>query len=144
MCGAFLFKVVDVAKHLTDKQRKQIIADYVEIGSYRAVALKHKISDKTVKAVVISDPETARKTEQKKEQNTADILAFMDGKKEDVCEIISLYLEYLRKPEKLERANILTIATSLGIIIDKFTATSKNDQALQKLDEMLNKIGGVI
>lgn len=133
-----------MAKHLTDRQKKQIIADYVEIGSYRAVALKHKISDKTVKAVVISDPETARKTEQKKEQNTADILAFMDGKKEDVCEIISLYLEYLRKPEKLERANILTIATSLGIVIDKFTATSKNDQALQKLDEMLNKIGGVI
>ena len=137
-------EVVEVAKHLTDKQKKQIIADYVELGSYAAVARKHRISDKTVKSVVISDPETTRKSEQKKEQNTADILAFMDGKKQDVCSIISLYLKALQDPDKLSRASLQSIATSLAIIIDKLTDTDKNDQAMQKLEEMLDKIGGVI
>ena len=133
-----------MAKHLTDKQKKKIIADYAELGTYAAVARKHKVSEQTIKRVVKADPKTAEKVGQKKEQNTADILSFMDGKKKDVCDIISLYLEYLQDPKKLDRASVQSIATSLGIIIDKFTATDQNDQAMKKLDEMLDKIGGVI
>ena len=78
-----------MAKHLTDRQKKKIIADYAECGVYAQVARKHKVSLDTVKRTVLNDPETAEKTRQKKEQNTADILAFMDGKKQDVCDIIS-------------------------------------------------------
>ena len=61
-----------MAARLTDKQKKKIIADYVELGSYSAVARKHKISDKTVKSVVLSDPEFTRKSEDKKEENCVD------------------------------------------------------------------------
>lgn len=110
-----------MAKHLTDRQKKKIIADYAECGVYAQVARKHKVSLDTVKRTVLNDPETAEKTRQKKEQNTADILAFMDGKKQDVCDIIALYLQHLQDPEKLRRASVQSIATSLGIIIDKFT-----------------------
>ena len=88
-----------MAKHLTDRQKKKIIADYAELGSYRAVARKHKISDGTVKRICERDPETTQNIAQKKNENTADILAFMDGKKETVCDIISLYLEYLKDPK---------------------------------------------
>ena len=135
-------EVVEVAKHLTDKQKKQIIADYVELGSYAAVARKHKVSDKTVKSVVISDPETTRKSEQKKEQNTADILAFMEGKKQDVCDIISLYLEYLKDPDKLERASVQSIATSLGIVIDKFTKDAEKQADTSLFENIVKAAGG--
>ena len=74
-----------MAARLTDKKKKKIIADYMELGSYAATARKHKVSDRTVKAVVLADPETARKYEQKKEQNTTDILAHMEKRKRDVC-----------------------------------------------------------
>ena len=37
-----------MAARLTDKQKKKIIADYVQLGSYNAVAKKHKIADSTV------------------------------------------------------------------------------------------------
>lgn len=40
---------------LTDKQRKQIVADYVELGSYAAVAKKHGVADTTVKRAVEQD-----------------------------------------------------------------------------------------
>lgn len=133
-----------MAKHLTDKQKKQIIADRAENMSIRQLSQKYKVSTTTIQRVIKENPEVTQIVTQKKNENTADILAFMEGKKQDVCDIISLYLEYLKDPNKLERASVQSIATSLGIIIDKFTATDQNDQAMKKLDEMLDKIGGVI
>ena len=49
-----------MAKHLTDREKKKIIADYAECGNYSQVARKHKVSFDTVKRVVISDPETVK------------------------------------------------------------------------------------
>lgn len=130
-----------MAKHLTDRQKKKMIADYAELGSYRAVARKHKVSDGTVKRICERDLETTQKIAQKKEQNTADILSFMDGKKETVCDIISLYLEYLQDPQKLDKASVQSIATSLGIIIDKFTRDAER-QADTSLFENIAKAAG--
>lgn len=133
-----------MAKHLTDLQKKQIIADYATLGTYAAVARKHGVTVNTIKKAVSENPETAKKCKQKKEENTADILQYMEGQKDDVCNIISLYLSALQDPKRLDRASVQSIATSLGIIIDKFSAMSKNDQAVKKLDEVLDRIGGVI
>lgn len=130
-----------MAKHLTDRQKKKMIADYAELGSYRAVARKHKVSDGTVKRICERDLETTQKIAQKKNENTADILAFMDGKKETVCDIISLYLEYLQDPQKLDKASVQSIATSLGIIIDKFTRDAEK-QADTSLFENIAKAAG--
>lgn len=131
-----------MAKHLTDRQKKKIIADYAECGVYAQVARKHKVSLDTVKRTVLNDPETAEKTRQKKEQNTADILAFMDGKKQDVCDIIALYLQHLRDPEKLRRASVQSIATSLGIIIDKFTQGAEKKPETALFESIVKAAGG--
>ena len=52
---------------LSDKKNAQIVADYIECGSYRKVAKKHGISDKTVKSIVQSDSEFPQKYAHKKE-----------------------------------------------------------------------------
>ena len=119
--GTEIREVVGLAKHLTDKQKKRIIADYATLGTYSAVARKHRVSVDTVKRVVLRDPETVEKTKEKKEQNTADILQYMEDQKQDVCAIIGLYLKALQDPGRLDRASVQSIAISLGIIIDKFT-----------------------
>ncbi len=111
-----------MAKHLTDKQRKRINADYRELGSLNAVAKLHGVSRQTVKNIVMQDTEIGQKLQQKKEQNTADILAYMESKKTDVCLIIEKYLEEMTDEEKLKKTPLNQIATSLGIIIDKFTS----------------------
>lgn len=108
---------------LTDKQRKQIIADYVELGSYAAVAKKHGVADTTVKRAVEQDLQTLRIADHKKESNTADILAHMDAKKDTVNEIIDKALNVLNDEVKLSRSSPMQIATMLGIVIDKFTGT---------------------
>ena len=50
----------------------------------------------------------------------------------------------MRDPAKIKRAGVVQLATALGIVIDKYTMTAKNEQAMQKLDEVMEKIGGVI
>ena len=54
------------------------------------------------------------------------------------------YLAAMRDPAKIKRAGVVQLATALGIVIDKYTMTAKNEQAMQKLDEVMEKIGGVI
>ena len=110
-----------MAARLTDKQKKKILADYVECGSYNATAKKHGISDNTVRKIVKENSDIARKCEQKKEQNTLDMLAYMDSRKEQAQSVIDDYLKALANPEKIESAKLSEIATALGIVVDKFT-----------------------
>lgn len=116
-------KVVAVgAQRLTDKQKKKIIADYVQLQSYRAAARQNGVSDATVRKIVKGDPESSQKCALKKEENAQDMLSYMDSKKERVQEIIDVYLGALTDPEKLEGATLQQITTALGTLIDKWTA----------------------
>ena len=55
-----------MAARLTDKQKKKIIADYTENGSYRATARMNGVSTDTVKRIVLADGEIVQKATQKK------------------------------------------------------------------------------
>lgn len=121
-----------MANRLTDKQKKKIIADYVECENYSAVSRKYKISATTVKKLVLSDKESVRKCEHKKEKNSQDMLNYMETKKVDAMSFIDLALKEMMKEEKLERSSIQALATSIGIIIDKF-APSDNANETRKV-----------
>lgn len=121
-----------MAARLTDKQKKKIIADYVQLGSYNAVAKKHKVADSTVKRIVLADSEMQKKAEQKKKENTADILKYMESQKQVICEIIGNGLAVLNDPAKLAEATPSQITTALGTLIDKWTmvnGSGNNGQA---------------
>ena len=110
-----------MAKRLTDRQKKKIIADYIELDSYRATAKRNGVSTDTVKRIVLADGEIVQKATQKKEQNIAEMLAYMDSRKEQAQEIIDNYLRALADPAKIEVAKLSEIATAMGIVVDKFT-----------------------
>jgi len=112
-----------MANRLTDKQKKKIVADYLELGSYNAVAKIHGVSRQTVKNIVTSDTEIGRKLQQKKAENTADILAYMESQRGLVCEIIGKGLTILNDEEKLREATPAQITTALGTLIDKWGAS---------------------
>lgn len=113
-----------MAARLTDKQKKKIIADYVELGSYNAVAKKNKVSKDSVRRTVMNSNDFAQKAQHKKEENTADILSYMDRQKERVCDIIDIALETL--PEKIINARTASeVTTALGTLIDKFAPRDK-------------------
>ena len=131
-----------MAERLTDEQIKRIIADFVESNNYSATARKNGRAVNTVKKYVLADEEIAEKCKQKKEQNTLDMLEYMDSRKGQAQ---GTYLAALADPEKLDSASLQQIATALGILVDKFTKTTPaSENALAKLDEVLKEIGGVV
>lgn len=131
-------------RQLTDKERKQMVADYVTTQNYRKVAAKWGVSDATVRKWVMQDGATLKKCEQKREQNTQDVLEHMDAQKDAIIGLLDSYVAALCDPGKISKASILQLATALGIIIDKYTITTKNETSLRKLDEIMDRIGGVI
>ena len=114
-----------MAARLTDKQKKKIVADYVELGSYNAVSKIHGVSRQTVKNIVTNDTDIRQKLQRKKEENTADIIAYMESKRGVVCEIIDKGLDVLNSEDKLAEATPAQITTALGTLIDKWTTTQK-------------------
>lgn len=130
-----------MAARLTDKQKKKIIADYVEMGSFNAAAKANGVSRNTVKAVVMADSEVSQKAAQKKEQNTVDMLAYMEKRKKEAQEVIDDYLKALADPNKIEMAKLSEVATAMGIVIDKFVNTPiKNQLDRQKLELEIVKV----
>lgn len=110
-----------MAARLTDRQKKKIIADYVQLGSYNATAKANGVSLNTVKNIVQGNAEIAEMCNRKKDENTADILAYMESKRNAVCDIIEVGLAVL--PDKIQTAKSASeVTTALGTLIDKFTA----------------------
>ena len=105
---------------LTDKQKKKIIADYVDNGNYSETARINKVDEKTVRRIVKSDDDFPKKALEKKQQNTQDILEYMDKTKEKRKKVIDLCLEKMEERlNKDELMNIKDIATAYGVLVDK-------------------------
>ena len=106
---------------LTDKQKKKIIADYMENGNYRETGRINNVSDNTVRDIVNKDQNTSEKLAQKKEENTKDILEYMDSIVKDQKEVIDLSLKVLK--DKLSNPDLFTnirdVAIVYGTIFDK-------------------------
>lgn len=128
-----------MAARLTDRQKKKIVAEYIELGSYNAVAKKNGVSNHTVKRIVMETPEISKKIQQKKDENTADILAYMESKRPIVCEIIEKGLAVLNDPDKLAAATPSQITTALGTLIDKWTDNKQMNNERQSEDDPITK-----
>lgn len=125
-----------MAARLTDWQKNKILADYVQLGSYRAVGKMNNVSDTTVRNLVLADPDTLKACEQKKKENVVDVFAYMETQKSLVCSFIGKGLELLNDPEKLEKATLSQITTAMGTIIDKWTLVGKETGEADKDDEL--------
>ena len=79
-----------MAARLTDKQKKKIVADYLECQSVNLAARKNGVSWDSAKKALEEAGEIEKKLEQKKEENTADILAYMESRRQAVCDIIEV------------------------------------------------------
>lgn len=136
-----------MAARITDRKRKKIVADYLELGSYNAAAKQNGVSDTTVRRIVLESGEIAEKMEQKKAENTADVLAYMESQRGVVCEIIGKGLAALNDPDKLAMASPAQITTALGTLIDKWAMVSggaadeiKEDGLSKSLKELAEEL----
>ena len=136
-----------MAARLTDRQKKKILADYVQTNNYCATAKVNGVSATTVKNLVRANADIVEKCEQKKEENTADVMEYMNDHKDLVCSFIGKGLEMLNDPEKLAAANLSQITTAMGTLIDKWAMISggpsdngKEDELSKSLREMAEEL----
>lgn len=136
-----------MAARLTDRKKKKIVADYLETESYNAAAKKNGVCGQTVRRVVEESQGITENLKRKKEQNTTDILAYMESKRDIVCEILGKGLDALNSPDKLAEATPAQITTALGTLIDKWTAisggpadTTEEDGLSQSLRELAEEL----
>lgn len=136
-----------MAARLTDRQKKKIVADYLECQSVNLAAKRNGVSWDSAKKALEEAGEIEKKLEQKKDENTADILAYMESQRGLVCEIIGKGLTALNDPEKLAEATPAQITTALGTLIDKWASISggpadkvKEDGLSQSLRELAEEL----
>jgi len=135
---------------LTDKQKKKIIADYIECGNYSEVARMNGVNVSTVKRLVDSgyDKDLQEKAKQKKEENTQSTIEYMQTQHDTKKRILDKILKAIeQKSDNIDMfTNIKDLATAYGIILDKelkvleLQKNNANSKELSKVEELLNKI----
>lgn len=133
---------------LTDKDKKNIIADYIDCGNYSEVARKYNISVTAVKKIVDADKDSLEKFKQKKEENTQSTIEYMQTQHETKKRILDKILTAIEtKAEDVDMfTNIKDLATAYGIILDKelkvleLQRGNANNEELNKVKELLGKI----
>lgn len=130
-----------MAKRLTDKEKKQIIAYYIECQNLRETARKFNVQASTVKRIIEKDDETQKeikqKATQKKQENTKNILQELDKTKEKRINLLNKMIDKME--EKVDNVDMFTnvkdLATAYGIIVDKdmkFAELSKDKEENEK------------
>ena len=106
---------------LTDKQKKKIIADYIENQNYSLTGRINKVDTETVRRIVKADREFAKKSELKKEKDTQDILEYMNDITQGQKKVINLSLEVITEmlEKRDKRLTGRDIAMIYGVIFDK-------------------------
>ncbi len=125
---------------LTDKQKKKIIAETVQGATRQALATKYDVSMSTIQRVLNNDPALTEKVKKKKEENLVSVFAFMDTKKETVCDLIDKLLVAMNDPEKIKATPLSQLATTMGIVIDKYTATESMQPSNNKENNLFEAL----
>lgn len=107
-------------RRIEQERRMKILADYTLEGSYRAAARKNGVSPDTVRRIVRENPDMVKVADTQKNARARDVMSYMQGKADTVCEIIGNGLGVLSDPERMQEAKLRDIATMLGILIDKW------------------------
>lgn len=124
---------------LTDKQKKKIIADFVENNNYSETARMNNVSEYTVRKICKdnNNKEIKEKIEQKKEENTKSMLEMITETNNKRLQVISKLVDAIDdKAEKIDAfTNVKDLASAYGILIDKELKFAE----MQKLNLESNK-----
>ena len=133
---------------LTDLEKQQIIADYIETQNYSEVAKKYNRSVETIRNVVKDNKDVGEKLKQKKEENTQSTIEYMQTQHESKKRILDKILKAIEeKADNIDMfTNIKDLATAYGIILDKelkvLELNKKNDNSedLEKVKDIMVSI----
>lgn len=106
---------------INDLDKKKIIGRYVECQNYSEVAREFNTSVTTVRKIISNNNESLKKFQQKKEENTKNVLAEMSKRSQKKITILDKLLDGIdKKASQIDAfTNVKDLATAYGILIDK-------------------------
>ncbi len=128
---------------LTDRQRKQIIAEYASGDiSQRELAERYQVTQKTI-SKILSTEEVRQKVSDKKEENTRSMLEFLDEQKSTAQSLMQKLLK--ASEEDIEKASLRDKMGALKILSEVFAQTRGTEDrdekaALDKIVEGLKEL----
>lgn len=133
---------------LTDLEKQQIIADYIETQNYSEVAKKYNRSVETIRNVVKDNKDVGEKLKQKKQENTQSTIEYMQTQHESKKRILDKILKAIEeKADNIDKfTNIKDLATAYGIILDKelkvleLNRKNENNEDLEKVKDIMVSI----
>ena len=115
---------------LTDRQRKQIIADYAGGGiSQRELAERYQVTQKTI-SKILSTTEVRQKESEKKEENTRSMLEYLDEQKGKAQGLIGKLLD--ASEEDIKKASLRDKMGAIKILSEVFGGNKDNELANDK------------
>ena len=109
---------------LTDKQRKQIIAEYVDGKSQSELARNYNVSQQSI-SKILKNTDVVESCKNKKMENTLSMLAYYDSKKDIAQRLTDKALTAIEG--KIDKSNIKELAGLIKIIRDCFITEVKTD-----------------
>lgn len=117
---------------LTDRQRKKIIAEYVNADgkiSQQQLAEKYGVSRQAI-SKILNTTEGCERLQQKKEENTLSMLEFMEQQKDQAQTLMQKILSCAEVD--IEKASLRDKMGAFKILSEAFTATTNDNQKTEK------------
>lgn len=115
---------------LTDRQRKQIIADYAGGGiSQRELAERYQVTQKTI-SKILSTTEVRQKVSEKKEENTRSMLEYLDEQKGKAQGLIGRLLD--ASEEDIKKASLRDKMGAIKILSEVFVGNKDSEMNSDK------------
>lgn len=125
---------------INDLQHKQMIAMFAEHQNYSRVARAFDVSVTTARRHIKGDEETTKKVQQKKAENMAAVLEHMTRQKGKVCGLLDRLIEAMDDPAKMDGSTLPQLATTLGILVDKYTANEARTNGIPQENNIFEVI----
>ena len=116
------------------EKRREILNDYAKCGNYSEVARKHSICRQTVKRMI-------EKGQGRNDDDISyDVMEHLKDNSRTVCELIDKYLAVISDPARIENAPLNQVASTLGVLIDKFSKGTSKEKGSTDLERVLEAV----
>jgi DNA replicative helicase MCM subunit Mcm2 (Cdc46/Mcm family) len=115
-------------RYLTEKERRMVVAKYLEAGTYTAAANFAGITQKAARQIIENEPDFMKLYQKQREQEAKQLFGFLSAKSKKFIRFCDIYFDVLTDEtiiRDLARRDLGKLATVFAINADKFVLINK-------------------
>ncbi len=136
---------------MTTQEQTQMAAEYAACGNFSAVARRYGVSRSTVQRAVQkhgtqdtactgSDPPQSEAGQTAPQDTAASLAQHLESRRQTMCSIVDRLLEALHDEEKIAKASLNQVATTLRIFLKELSADDPEEEENGQLQSILKAV----